>query len=279
MKLQDKIAVITGGSRGIGKAIAAAFLREGASVVLAARSKEELVAAKAELASGGAVEVFPADVSKKSEVAALMKFAEEKFGTIDIVVNAAGIYGAIGTVAEVDAEEWKKTFDINLFGALNVIQQAIPILERSSNGVRRKKIINFSGGGDGPLPHFSAYSTSKVAIVRLTETLAKEVEGKNIDVNVIAPGPVNTKILEDALAAGEVLVGKAMYEKLLKQKKEGGVPPEKAAELCVFLASADSDGLSGKLLSAVWDKYGEWTKEDITRLMESDKLTLRRVNL
>jgi NAD(P)-dependent dehydrogenase (short-subunit alcohol dehydrogenase family) len=191
------------------------------------------------------------------------------------------VYGAIGELASVDAEEWKRTFDINLFGVFNVIQEVLPAFAAStaSSGSARKKIINFSGGGDGPLPNFSAYSTSKVAIVRLTETLAKEFAERNIDVNAVAPGSVNTKILQDALAAGEASVGKEMYAKFLKQKEEGGVGPEKAAALCIFLASDDSNGLSGKLISAVWDKYDEWSKDDIARLMQSDTLTLRRVNV
>lgn len=280
VKLKGKVAVITGGSRGIGKAVAEAFLRNGASVMLAARSSGELAAAKEDLAcTGGRVEIFTADVSDYSAAAALIKAAEAAFGGIDVVVNAAGVYGAIGALASVDAAEWKRTFDVNLFGTFNVIQNAIPALGRSLAGGGHKKIINFSGGGDGPLPNFSAYSASKVAIVRLTETLAKELADRNIDINAVAPGAVNTKILEGALAAGEATVGKEMYEKLLKQKAEGGVGPEKAAELCVFLASGASDGLSGKLVSAVWDKYGEWKKDDITGLMAEDTLTLRRVNI
>lgn len=279
MKLSGKVAIITGGSRGIGKAVAGAFLREGANVMLAARSRDELAAAKENLANiGGRVEVLATDVSKREEVAALIKSTVDAFGAIDVVVNAAGTYGAIGSLASVDPEGWERTFDVNLFGTANVIREALPALSRSKGGPKRGKIINFSGGGDGPLPHFSAYSTSKVAIVRLTETLAKELVDQAVDVNAVAPGAVNTKILEDALAAGEAAVGKEMYAKLLKQKEEGGVGPEKAAALCVFLASADSDGLSGKLLSAVWDKYNGWTRADIERFMKGDMLTLRRVN-
>lgn len=282
MKLTGKISIITGGSRGIGRAVAEAFLLNGASVMLSARSREELMATKKELEeTGGHVEIFPADVSKKHEVAELVKYTVATFGTVDIVVNAAGVYGAIGAVATVNAEEWKKTFDINLFGTFNVIQEVLPIFVAREGGVGigHKKIINFSGGGDGPLPSFSAYNASKVAIVRLTETLAKELTGQNIDVNAIAPGAVNTKILDDGLAAGVDVIGKEMYAKLLKQKQEGGVPAEKAAALCVYLASSDSDGLSGKLVSAVWDKWSEWGKDDIAELMVGDKLTLRRVNL
>jgi len=290
MKIIGKTAIITGGSRGIGKAVAAAFLRNGANVMLAARSRDELVAAQSELAAkrielnkenaqnGGSVAVFVTDVSRRADVAALVKKTVATFGGVDIVVNAAGAYGAIGPVATVDVEEWKKTFDINLFGTFNVIQEVLPLFIRSGTASAHKKIINFSGGGDGPLPSFSAYNASKVAIVRLTETLAKELAEQNIDVNAVAPGPVNTKILEDGLAAGEKMIGKEMYEKFLKQKHDGGVPPEKAAELCVFLASSDSDGLSGKLVSAIYDNWNEWTKDDIIKLMASDKLNLRRVN-
>lgn len=276
MKLKGKIAIITGGSRGIGKAVAKAFLENGASVMLSARSKEELEATRTELTRGGRnVEIFPADVSKKTDVKALVKKTLDTFGAVDILVNAAGTYGAIGPVASVDLEKWKEAFTINLFGTVDVIQEALPVFVKAGRG----KIINFSGGGDGPFPHFTSYSSSKVAVVRFTESLAKEVKENNIDVNAVAPGAVNTKILEDGLKAGEKLVGKETYERFLKQKKEGGVSPEKAAALCVFLASGDSDGLSGKLVSAVWDKWNEWSKDDIKRLMASDLLTLRRVNL
>jgi NAD(P)-dependent dehydrogenase (short-subunit alcohol dehydrogenase family) len=275
-KLEGKIAIVTGGSRGIGKAIVTQFLANGASVMIVARSNSELMKTKAELAKGGGnVEVFPADVSKKIDVRALIKTTMHTFGTIDVVVNAAGVYGVIGAASEVDFDKWKEAFNVNLFGTFNMIQEIVPVFEKK----RRGKIINFSGGGDGPLPHFSAYSASKAAVVRLTETLAQEVKDSNIDVNAVAPGPVNTKFLEVALDAGEALVGKELYAKLVKQKEEGGVAPEKAAALCVFLASNDSDGLSGKLVSAVWDKWSAWTKDDIARMMEGNKLTLRRVNL
>lgn len=272
MKLKGKTALITGGGRGIGKTVAQFFHAEGASIALAARSEDELKAVKAEI--GDRVQIFPSDISKRSEVKALVEATLAAFGTIDVLVNAAGIYGAIGPVAEVDFEKWKETFAINLFGTFSMIQETLPIFVKKKKG----KIINFSGGGDGPFPNFTAYSSSKVAVVRLTESLAKELKQYNIDVNAIAPGAVNTKILEAGLAAGEKMAGKENYEKFLKQKDGGGVPPEKAAALCVFLASDASDGLSGKLVSAVWDKWDTWTKDDIARLMASDLLTLRRVN-
>ena len=287
MKLENKKALITGGSRGIGKVIAEYFLREGAKVMLASRSLDELKKTKAELKkiisvnqrasldqrkSVPFIEILVADVSNPAEVKKLVEEAVKIFGGIDILVNAAGIYGPIGPSHEVDLDEWKKTYEINLFGAFNVYQNVIKAMKEKGG-----KIINFSGGGDGPLPNFSAYNSSKAAVTRLTETLAEEVKNYKIDINVIAPGPVNTHFLDVALRAGEEKTGKEKYKKLLEQKESGGIPPEKTAELCVFLASSDSDGLTGKYLSAVWDNWKTWDKAKIKEFSKSDIFTLKRV--
>ena len=274
MLLRDKSAVITGGGRGIGKAIAAAYLKEGARVLIVARSKSELQDTTKELSRiSPRINSLKADVSSSADAKLVGDEARKLFHNVDILVNAAGIYGPIGPSAEVDLEDWKKTYDINVFGTFSMIQEFLP----SMIEIKKGKIINFSGGGDGPLPRFSAYSSSKAAVVRLTETLAAECLDYNVDINAIAPGAVNTKILEEALAAGEERVGRERYAALLKQKEEGGVPPEKAAELCVFLASSLSDGLSGKLISAIWDDWKSWDKSKINEIMESDIYTLRRV--
>lgn len=281
MLLKNKIALITGGSRGIGKAIARAFLREGASVMLAARNSDELRAAARDLEqdirdhSGfdDRIVVCAADVSRFADIQKLVAETIRVFKKIDVLVNAAGTYGPIGPSEKIDFEKWKQAFDTNLFGTFRMMQEVIPVMAKAKQG----KIINFSGGGDGPFPRFSAYSASKVAVVRLTETIAEETKGSGIAVNAIAPGPVNTEILAQALAAGEEAVGKEKYAEFLKQKSVGGVPPEKAAELCVFLASAAAEGLTGRFLSAVWDDWKSWTKEDIKQIMSGNRFTLRRM--
>jgi NAD(P)-dependent dehydrogenase (short-subunit alcohol dehydrogenase family) len=273
MKLRGKTVLITGGSRGIGKAVAELFSQHGAALMLCARSTDELRKTKAELKrNGGAIEVLSTDVSRRKDVRTLVSRTLDAFGNIDVLVNAAGVYGAIGPVAGVDCEKWKATFEVNLFGTFEVIQETLPVFIKNGTG----RIINFSGGGDGPLPNFSAYSTSKAALVRFTETLAQELRPDGIAVNAIAPGAVNTRILDDALSAGEELVGKDLYAKFRKQKEEGGVTPRNAAELCLFLASKDSDGLSGKFLSAVWDDWKEWDEKRIAEIMATDRFTLRR---
>ncbi len=275
MKLKNKTALITGGSRGIGRAVAEAFLKEGARVFLVASGAEETSKTVEELSKKfSGVEGIVCDVSNEEEVDRTVRKVMEKAGEIDILVNAAGIYGPIGPTLEVDIAHWRKTYEVNLFGTLYMIRSVGKVMKEKKRG----KIINFSGGGDGPLPNFSAYNSSKVAIVRLTETLAEEFKPFGIEINAIAPGAVNTKFLDEALAAGEEKVGKEKYQKLLKQKRDGGTPPEKTAELCVFLASSDSNGLSGKFLSAAWDAWREWDAKKIQEIMNSSAFTIRRID-
>jgi len=272
--LKDKISIITGGSRGIGKAIAAAFAKEGSHLVLTSRTEAELRAGKREIESFSPtrVEVFRADVSQPEEVIDLVNFTLAKFTTIDVLVNCAGIQGPIGLVTDIDGEEWIQTININLCGTFLCIKAVLPTMMNNKRG----KIINLSGGGAvSPRPRLSAYSASKAAVVRLTETLAEEVKGYNIDINAIAPGAVNTRLLDEVLAAGEA-AGEKELAKAIKQKKDGGVPLEKVAELALFLASSQSDALSGKLISLLWDNWREMPKH-LDKIMSSDIYTMRRI--
>ena len=139
------------------------------------------------------------------------------------------------------------------------------------------KIINLSGGGaTGPRPAFSAYAASKAALVRLTETFAEELRGTGIDVNAIAPGAMNTRMLAETLAAGPDRVGEHAYSLALRQRDEGGAGVERGAALAVFLASPVSDGISGRLLAAQWDDW-ESLPARVDALMASDVYTLRRI--
>jgi len=273
MILRDRVSLITGGSRGIGKAIATAFAKEGSSLLLASRTKSELEAAKQELENfTSRIEIFPADVSKAEETGGLVDFALEKFGTIDVLVNCAGIYGPIGFVTDIDTERWIEAIDINLGGTFLCIRAVLPTMMANKRG----KIINLSGGGaTAPFPRFSAYSASKAAVVRLTETLAEEIKEYNIDINAIAPGPVNTRLVEQVLEAGEA-AGKDFLVKSIRQKEEGGVPPERVAQLAVFLASSESDGLTGRLISLLWDNWQEIPRH-LDEIMSSDVYTMRRI--
>jgi len=273
MILKDKVSIITGGSGGIGRAIASTFAKEGSNLVLTSRTRSQLEEVRNDLGNySSTIEVFETDVSDPKQVNDLVAFALERFSTIDILVNCAGIYGPIGLITDVDCDKWIETININLYGTFLCMKAVLPTMIKNRKG----KIINFSGGGaTSPFLRFSAYAASKAAVVRLTETIAEEVKEYNIDVNAIAPGAVNTRLLDQVLRAGEA-AGKDFLEKAIRQKREGGIPPEKAAALAVFLASSKSDGLTGRLISAVWDDWEEMSKR-IPDIMSGDMYTLRRV--
>lgn len=270
--LKNKKVIITGGSGGIGKAIAKLFLENGAELLLFARSSDELSAVQKELSAAGKVEVLAGDVSGAEDVAVVAEKAKSLWGGVDVLVNAAGIYGPIGPITEVDVKEWRRVIDINLIGTFLMIRAIAPLMGARNKG----KIINFSGGGEAAFPNFTGYVASKGGVLRLNETVAAELKDRNIDVNAITPGPVNTKFLDDLLKAGPEKVGKETYERSLKQKETGGVPPERGADLCLFLASEASDGISGKMISAVWDNYLKLPGH-LKELMSSDVYTMRRV--
>ena len=276
MKLKNLNALITGGSQGLGKAIAEHFLREGANVVLCARSERELSATCDELAGKfPAQKVFAktCNVSDESHVNSLVTFTLEKLGSLQALVLNAGIYGPMGPTESVLLDEWRRAIDINLFGVLLPSRAVIPHFKKAGHG----KIIVLSGGGaTNPLPNISAYAASKAAVVRLMETLAEELKPFHVDVNAIAPGALATRLVDEVLAAGPERVGAAFFEKNKGWKEKGAVPLELGASLAVYLASAESDGITGKLISAQWDPWKE-LQSHREELAKSDIYCLRRI--
>jgi len=274
MKLKGKTAIITGASRGIGKVIAEAFAKEGCDLTIASRNFDEISETAKELKKHADVLPVKCDVSNTADVEAMVKKTFDHFKKIDILVNNAGIYGPIGCFIENDIELWKKTVDINLIGTAICTRLVLPHMVKAKRG----KIINLSGGGSGglPQPTISAYVTSKMAVVRFTEVIADEVKEHNIQVNSIAPGAVNTRLLDQILAAGDK-VDKKFLERSMKQLETGGTPPEKAAKLALFLASEESDGITGKLLSAVWDDYRSFPGK-LREVRDSQIYTVKRID-
>lgn len=273
MKLNGLNALITGGSQGLGKVIAEQFVREGANITICARDVTTLTQAQYDLAKlagpGQTVRAQACDVSDERQVKALVAAS----GTVHVLVNNAGIYGPMGPTESVDWQEWRRALEINLYGVLLPTRALIPQFKAAGRG----KIIILSGGGaTNPLPNISSYAASKAAVVRLMETLAEELKPFHVDVNAIAPGALNTRFLDQVLGGGTDAVGDAFYAKALKQRDSGGVPLEKGARLCVYLASAQSDGITGKLISAQWDPW-ETLHEHKAELAESDIYTLRRI--
>ncbi len=272
MKLQNLVAVVTGASQGLGQAIAEEFVKEGAHVVICARDSALLEKARCRLldlaTSGQRVLTHPGDVSSREQMQELFRRTEQEIGLVDVLVNNAGVYGPKGPSESVDLDEWSRALEINLLGTFIPTRFAIAQMKKKGRG----KIINLSGGGaTNPLPRLSAYAASKAAVVRLTETLAEELQEFSIAVNAIAPGALNTRLLDEVLQAGPELVGAG-----LKQRETGGAPIEKGVALCVYLASAASDGITGKLISALWDPW-EKLHDFRPELASSDIYTLRRI--
>ncbi|MCL5292432.1 MAG: SDR family oxidoreductase [Actinobacteria bacterium] len=269
MKLEGKVAVITGASRGIGEAIAKKFAMEGALLAIASRSKAIFKTAEGLRAP---VLALQGDVSDPAFVERFFSETVDRYGGLDILINNAAVQGPIGPLAENDPGEWFKTIEINLFGAFLCCRAAIPLMSRQGGG----KIVNFSGGGATSCrPYFSAYGASKTALVRMTETLAEEVRPLNIQVNAISPGAINTRMLEEVLEAGEK-AGNSESKAARERIVAGGDPISKPVDLVLFLASNESVGLSGKLISAIWDDREEILRKAST-LNGSDVYTLRRI--
>jgi NAD(P)-dependent dehydrogenase (short-subunit alcohol dehydrogenase family) len=275
--LKGRAAIITGGSQGLGLAIARNYVIEGANVFLCARDIDGLRAARDELRSFAGsdqiIEIERADVSKIEDVNRLAKRAFEEFSRIHILVNNAGIYGPKGVIEDVDWSQWVEAIEINLLGSVLLCRALLPHFKAHRYG----KIVQLSGGGaTNPLPRISAYAAAKAAIVRFCETLAEEVREHHIDVNCIAPGALNTRLLDEVLSEGPEKVGQEFYARALKQKRDGGAPLQRGAELATFLGSAESDGITGKLLSAIWDPWPDLPAR-LKDLQETDVFTLRRI--
>jgi NAD(P)-dependent dehydrogenase (short-subunit alcohol dehydrogenase family) len=277
MKLQGRFALITGASQGLGAEIARHYVINGASVMLCARSADKLAAARESLAPllapGTRIVTITADVGEPNDVDQVFSMLRTEFPRLDILVNNAGIYGPMGNIEDVDWNQWVDAIRINLLGLVCVSRAAMPMFRAQRYG----KIINISGGGAAnPMPAITAYAASKAGVVRFTESLALECRDDHIDVNAIAPGALVTRMMDQLLEAGPEKVGQQFFERMKKIAQEGGTPLDVGAALCVFLGSSESDGITGKLIAAQWDRWEDWPKH-LDELNASDVYTLRRI--
>ena len=266
--------IITGATRGLGGKIAEALWDAGANLLLIARTQHNLEAMLNRLPrfTGQAVYAMNADLGDPLSVDSIVSKAKEKFGSVDVLVNNAGIQGPIGPVWANDWHEWQRTMQVDLMAPVALCRQCAPFMGKKG----RSKIINISGGGaTGPRAHFSAYATAKAGLVRFSETLAEETKDMSIDVNCIAPGAMNTAMIAEIVRSGEDAAGKREYEVAVRVQASEDAALERAASLCVFLASSASDGITGKLISAQWDPWEElpFHLDDL----KTDIYTLRRI--
>jgi 3-oxoacyl-[acyl-carrier protein] reductase len=310
LPLAGKLALVTGASRGLGAAIARRLHADGAELILTARDGASLEELAIELRRlplspspgtpgegrgeglpskiqqpnphpsplptyqerGPEIRTFPADLATPADVARLTDFCLSSPNPVEIVINNAAIQGPIGPFDSVDFADWQAVFQVNFFAPVLICRRLLPPMRQLGRG----KIVNLSGGGAAsPRPDFTAYAASKCALVRFSETLAVELLGSGIDVNCLAPGAMNTRMWQEVLDAGPV-AARREYENALKRRQSGGVPPEQAAELAAFLAGPASDGITGRLFSAVWDNWRNLPAHR-QELADTDIYTLRRI--
>lgn len=267
--LKDRVVLITGAGRGIGKRLALGFAGVGARVGLLARSKAELDLAQLEIEHAGGVALrIRADVTDFEQISAAADRVRTHFGGLHVLIAAAGIQGPIGPLADANPKAWAETIEANLIGAMHCCRAVLPhMIER-----RMGKIIALSGGGAGHARlNFSAYAASKAALVRMVETLAEEVRDHNVQVNCIAPGATYTHMTDQILNAGDRAGWKA-HEEALELRVTGGMHPDKQIQLALFLASERSNHVSGKLIHV----NDDWKKLEQSTV-GPELYTLRRV--
>jgi NAD(P)-dependent dehydrogenase (short-subunit alcohol dehydrogenase family) len=253
VSFKGRCAIITGGGRGIGRAVARDLAGRGAIVHLVARSDSVTTVAQEITASGGKAVAHIGSVADEAFAKAVVAAAERDGGP-DILVNAAGILGEGGKFTAITMKGFVEAIEVNLIGTCNFIHAALPAMEKHGFG----RIVNFAGGGAAySYPNFTPYGTSKVALVRFTETLADEITTDDVTINIIAPGAVETDMLTEVRKrGGEVRTVTAI---------------EEPVKLVRFLCSEASRHVSGRFIHAR-DRY-----EDASLFESKDMLKLRRI--
>ncbi len=272
-----RLAIVTGASGTLGAQIALALADRGLTVAAFGRAEDRLAALQNRAGATLSSRIVPValDVTDVNAVRAAMHRICDELGPPQVLVTAAGIYGTVGDVATTAPERWRHAIDVNLMGVYNFCHFVLPRMIAARSGA----IVNLAGGGaSGPLEHLSSYGVSKAAIVRLTDSLAAEAAPAGVRANAILPGPVDSPMQDQLLSAG----AKAghWYEKIraLREKGEGGVAPERTVALLDFLLFGRGAALSGRLLSARYDRFESWSDDQIAQISVSPLYSLRRID-
>lgn len=270
----SRFALFTGGTKGLGVHLVRRFWLEGYSLVIVARNQGDIHTVLDDLPERNDQSAAPlvCDLADATKVSALLDAIKATIPHLDVLVNNAAIQGPIGPLCENDLSAWQQTLQVNLFAPVALCQGLIPLMKRPDGA----SIINLSGGGaTGPRANFSAYATAKAGLVRFSDTLAEELKGDGIRVNCIAPGAMRTAMLQEVLQKGDA-AGKREVSLASEVFAKGGASMDRVADLALFLASDASKGISGKLISAVWDNWEQWPQH-LDELSQSDVYTLRRI--
>lgn len=251
MRLKEKVALITGGGKGIGKAIALLFAREGAAVLLNGTDREAIEAVAAEINnSGGRAIAHQADIADEALVEKMVAATLAEFGHLDILVNNSGIMGPTAPVVKVSREDWDRTFAVNLTGAFLCAKHVLPDMINRRSG----SIINITSvAGLGGYALRSPYSASKWGMIGLTKTLALEVGRYGITVNAIAPGPVRGERIDSVIRKRAEEMGReftdvqAEYLELTALRRM--VENEDVAAMALFLAADEGRNITGETIN------------------------------
>ena len=273
--MNGKFALITGPSKGLGEFLARRFWDAGYNLCLIARSEVGLQKIVSSLPDNTGQHVIPlvCDLGDQAQIARLTAKVKDGIPHIDVLINNAAIQGTIGPLWENDFSLWQQTIQVDLLAPIFLCHAFVLWMKDTGGG----SIINLSGGGaTGPRPNFSAYATAKAGLVRFSETLAEETKPFGVRVNCIAPGAMKTNLLGEILENGSGAAGEREFALANKVFTEGGALMENVADLALFLASDASKGITGKLISAVWDDWEHWP-EHLDELSSSDVYTLRRI--
>jgi NAD(P)-dependent dehydrogenase (short-subunit alcohol dehydrogenase family) len=251
MRLEGRTALVTGASQGLGKTIALRFAREGAKVVLAARSPERLAETAAEIeAAGGWALAAPTDLREPAEIDALARRVEAEFGAIDVLVAGSGIAGPTAELWNVTPEDWEETIRVNLTGTFLTCRALLPAMVRRRAG---SVVVIGSTTGKRPLFGRTPYAASTLALVGLVRTLAAELGPHDVRVNLISPGGVAGPRIEAVIQAQADAAGttyEAMFAQYASETPLGRfVPPDDVASAAVFLACDDSNSTTGEDLN------------------------------
>ena len=269
MELSKAVVIVTGGARGLGRAIGEGFAARGSRVALVDVLEDELHRVAAEIEETGATAVaIAADITDCRQVEAMAEQVRQELGPADVLANNAGSLSAIGPVWEVDPDLWTRDVTVNLIGTFLVTRAVVnQMIQR-----RRGCVINLVGAGvDAPHLYTTGYDSSKAGIVRLTETLAREAEEFGIKAFTLFPGTVRTKMTEFISDSAEGRRWRPQFKDYLDG--HGAVPADLAVRACLELASGRADALSGRWLSALRELDGYVGRSEA--ILSDNLLTLR----
>lgn len=273
--MTQRSVLITGATQGLGAHFARRFWDAGYNLALSGRNSAGLESMVDSLGfrDNQFALVFTEDLADEKAVERLFYAVSKQLPSLNVLINNAAIQGPIGPVWDNDWSEWQKTLQVDLLAPVALCRKFAPFMAKNGGG----SIINVSGGGaTGPRANFTAYATAKAGLVRFSETLADEACSENVRVNCIAPGAMQTSMLAEVLERGAEVAGEREYSLAGKVFSEGGASMDRVADLALFLASDESKGITGKLISAIWDRWEDWPQH-LEALSNSDAYTLRRI--